>query len=98
MSPITRTPSAASTTTSGPPTAACARPKHPPVLITHQQIAFSTAAAVSVGSGRRGWLHTASLARIGRIVSALGQPGPHYPRREPTYFEAARMSREMDRL
>jgi hypothetical protein len=98
MSSITGTPSPASTTTSGPPTAAAARRKHPPVLITQQQIAFSTAAAVSVGSGRRGWLHTAPLARLGRIRSALGRPRPHYPRREPTYFEAARMSREMDRL
>jgi hypothetical protein len=98
MSPITGTPSAASTSTSGPPTAAAAGQKHPPVLITEQQIAFSTAAAVSVGSGRRGRLHTALMARLGRILSALEQPGPHYPRREPTYFEAARMSREMDRL
>lgn len=98
MSSITGTPSAVSTTTSGPPTAACARPKQPPVLITQQQIAFCTAAAVSVGSARRGWLHTALMARRGRILAALEQPGPHYPRREAAYFEAARMSREMDRL
>jgi hypothetical protein len=98
MSPITATPIAASTTTPGPPTAASARPKHPPVLITEQQIAFSTASAVSVGSARRGRLHTALLARHGRIRSVLGQPRPHYPRREPTHFEAARMSREMNRL
>ncbi len=98
MSPITGTLIAPSTTKAGPPTAASARRAHPPVLITEQQIAFSTAAAVSVGSGRRGRLHTASLARISRILSALEQPGPHYPRREPTYFEVARMSREMDRL
>ncbi len=98
MSSITGTPIDPSTTTSGPPTAAAAAQKQPPVLITEQQIAFSTAAAVSVGSGRRGRLHTTSLARIGRIRAALGQPRPHYPRREPTYFEAARMSREMNRL
>jgi hypothetical protein len=98
MSSITGTPSAASTPASGPPTAAYARPKQAPVVITQQQIAFCTAAAVSVGSARRGWLHAALMARRGRILSALELPGPRYPRRVPAYFEAARMSREMDRL
>jgi hypothetical protein len=95
---ITRTPIATSQTTSGAPTAASAQRKHSPVLITEKQIAFSTAAAVSVGSGRGGGLNTALLARIGRIVSALEQPRPHYPPRELACFETSRMSREMDRL
>jgi hypothetical protein len=98
MSPITGTALAPSTTTSGPPTAASARRKHQSVLITEQQIALSTAAAVSVGSGRRGWLDAAPMARLGRIRSALGQPRPRYSRREPAYFETSRMSREMERL
>jgi hypothetical protein len=35
---------------------------------------------------------------LGRILTALTKPRPHYPRREHAYFEAARMSRAMDRL
>jgi hypothetical protein len=38
------------------------------------------------------------IAAIGRIHIALPEPRPHYPWREPNYFEGARMSREMDRL
>jgi hypothetical protein len=32
------------------------------------------------------------------ILVALKQPLPHRPRRQLAYFEAARMSRAMDRL
>jgi hypothetical protein len=86
----------------------------PPVLVTEQEVAFGTAAAlglqprtsrwsfrairVFVESGRRRWLDTALMPRLGRVLSALTQPSPHHPRREPAYFEAARMSREMERL
>jgi hypothetical protein len=35
---------------------------------------------------------------LGRILTALMRPRPVYPRRELAYFEAARMSRAMDRL
>jgi hypothetical protein len=38
------------------------------------------------------------MARLGRILTELTQPRPSCPRREPSYFEAARMSRAMDRL
>ena len=85
-----------------------------PILVTEQEVTFGTAAAlgvkpktgrwrirairVSVESGRRRWLDTALMPRLGRVLSALTQPGPHHSRREPAYFEAARMSREMERL
>lgn len=71
----------------------CTLRKHAPVLITENQVAFSTAAARPVASTRRRW-----LGRLGRILITLTQPQPHRPRRKRAYFEAARMSRAMDRL
>jgi hypothetical protein len=56
------------------------------------------AAAAPVGSSRRRWLATTLMGRLGRILTALTQPRPVYSRRELAYFEAARMSRAMDRL
>jgi hypothetical protein len=38
------------------------------------------------------------MGGLGRILTALTQPRPLYPHRELAYFEAARMSRAMDRL
>lgn len=86
----------------------------PPILVTEQEVAFGTATAlglqprtsrwwiratqVFVESGRRRWLDAALMPRLGRVLSALTQPSPHHPRREPAYLEAARMSREMERL
>ena len=98
MSHVTSAPLASSDTESGPPTAACTLRKHAPILITEDQVAFSTAAAAPVASTRRRWLDTTLMGGLGRILSALTQPRPHYPRRELAYFEAARMSRAMDRL
>ena len=98
MSRVTPAPPAISDTESGPPTAACTLRKHAPVLITENQVAFSTAAAAPVGSGRRRWLDTILVGGLGRILTALTKPRPHYPRREHAYFETARMSRAMDRL
>ena len=46
----------------------------------------------------RRWLDTTLMGGLGRILAALPQPRPLYPRRDPAYFEAARMSRAMDRL
>jgi|HubBroStandDraft_3_1064219.scaffolds.fasta_scaffold2499363_1 hypothetical protein len=69
-----------------------------PVLITEQQLALSTAAAVSARSPRRRWLYATLVARLGRSRTALMQPRPHGPRLEPAYFESARMSRAMERL
>ena len=69
--------------------------KHAPILITENQVAFSTAAARPVTSPRRRWLGAALMGGLGRILIAPTQP---LPRRPVAYFEAARMSRAMDRL
>jgi hypothetical protein len=98
MSHLTPAPLATSDTESGPPTAAATLRKHAPVLVTENQVAFSTAAAAPVGSTRRRWLATTLMGGLGRILTAPTQPRPVYPRRELAYFEAARMSRAMDRL
>jgi hypothetical protein len=71
------------------------------VLITEQEVVFSTAAAISVppATTRRRWLLVATrAAAIGRILTSLPEPRPHYPPREPDYLQAARMSREMNHL
>ena len=38
------------------------------------------------------------MGGLGRILTAMAQPRPRYPRRELAYLEAARMSRAMERL
>jgi hypothetical protein len=96
MSHVTTAPRATPDTESVPPTAAGTLRKHAPVLVTEN--AFSTAAPVPVGSGLRRWLDTTLMGGLGRILTALTQPRPSQPHRELAYFEAARMSREMDRL
>jgi hypothetical protein len=98
MSHVTPTPLTTSDTESGPPTAACTLRKHAPVLITENQIAFSTAAAAPVASIRRRWLGTTLMGGLGRILTALTQPRQHQKQRDLAYLEAARMSRAMDRL
>jgi hypothetical protein len=69
----------------------------PQVLITEQEVRFSTAAAArSQSNAIAGWLMDAI-----RIVGASLQPPPprrHYPRRDPSYMERARMARAMERL
>ena len=88
MSHVTSAPLATSETEPG---------KHAPVVVTENQVAFSTAAA-AVPTTRRRWLDTTPLGGLGRILTALTQSLPHRPRRQLAYFEAARMSRAMDRL
>jgi hypothetical protein len=78
--------------------AAVMLPPPTPALVTEHEVALSTAAAAGSATTRRRWLHTSMMARIGRVLAALSQPGVHYPRRGPSYIEAARMSRAMDRL
>lgn len=87
-----------SDTESGPVTAASTLRKDAPVLITQNQIAFSTAAATPVGSTRRWWLDTTVVGGLRRILTALTHPRSHHSRRQLVYFETARMSRAMDRL
>jgi hypothetical protein len=98
MSHVTPAPLATSDTASGPLTTASTLWKHAPVLVTENQVVFSTAAAAPVGSTRRRWLDATLTGGLVRILAALTQPRPLYPRREAAYFEAARMSRAMDRL
>jgi hypothetical protein len=98
MSHVTPEPLATSDTESGRPTTASTPRKHAPVLITENQVAFATAAAAPVRSTRRPWLYTTLIAGLGRILTALAQPRPHYPPRALAYLDAGRMSRAMDRL
>ena len=98
MPHVTPTPLANSDTESGRPTAACTPPKHAPVLLTENQVAFSTAAATPAPTTRRRWLGTTPMGGVSRILTALTQLRPLYPHRELAYLEAARMSRAMDRL
>ena len=71
-----------------------------PVLITEQEVVFTTAAAALVppATAHRHWPSPTLIAAIRHIHIALPTPQPIYPRREATYFESARMSRLMDRL
>jgi hypothetical protein len=85
-------------TESSPPRAAWPLSQHAPILAAENQIGLGTAAAAPVGSTRRRWLDTNLMALLRRMLTALTQPRPLYPRRELAYFEAARMSRAMDRL
>jgi hypothetical protein len=98
MSHVTPAHLAPSDTESGPPTAACTLRKHAPVLITENQVAFSTAAATPAPTTRRRWLGTTRMGGVSRILTGLTQLRPLYPHRELAYLEAARMSRAMDRL
>lgn len=68
-----------------------------PLLISGQQIKFSTAVVLH-GHVRPRRRVTTLIAALGRIRSTLLEPRPHSPRHEPAYFETARMWREMSRL
>jgi hypothetical protein len=69
---------------------------HAPVLITPQQVVFSTAAATS---SRPASISRRVIDAIRGIGAAVHQPParPHSPQRF-SYFEDSRMAREMDRL
>jgi hypothetical protein len=71
-----------------------------PVLISEQHVVFTTAAAVLVppATTHRHWPGATLFAAVRRIHIALPEPRPIYPRREAGYFEAARMSRQIDHL
>jgi hypothetical protein len=83
---------------SAPPSAASTHRTPAPVLVTVQQVAFSTAAAAPVAPTLRRWLDTTPIAHVRGVMTALIQPRPRSPRREAIYFQTARMSREMERL
>ncbi len=71
-----------------------------PVLISEQEVVLSTAAAALVPPATipRHWRGTTLIAAIGRIHIGLPEPRPCYPRREASYLEGGRMSRQMDHL
>jgi hypothetical protein len=72
-----------------------------PLLISEQEVVCSTAAAAFVvppAMTHRHWRATPLIAAIGHVHIRLPEPLPHYSRREASYFEGARMSRQMDHL
>ena len=65
------------------------------VLVTEQEVVFSTAAAVAPqrqGAGHR------LLARLWRVLEGWTYASQRRPYSPPYYLERARMSREIDRL
>ena len=71
-----------------------------PVLVTEPEVVLSTTAAISAlpATTRHRRLGATLIAAIGRIHVRLPEPRPIYPRRESSYFEAARMSRAAEHL
>jgi hypothetical protein len=71
-------------------------PSHAPVVITQQEVVFSTAAAMSP---RPASISRRLIDAIRVVGAALHRPPArrHYPPRS-SYLELSRMAREMDRL
>jgi len=71
-----------------------------PVLIREQEVVFSAAATAVLPPATtvRHWRATRLVAAIGHIHIGLPGPRPLYPHREASYFESARMSRQMEHL
>lgn len=71
-----------------------------PVLIREQEVVFGTAATALLppATTQSHWRATRLIAAIGHIHIGLPGPRPLYPHREASYFESARMSRQMDHL
>jgi hypothetical protein len=92
-----------------PPLSAASTHRTPaPVLVTvhhvvfsavvFSAVVFSAAAAAPVAPTLRRRPDTTPMAQVRGVLTTLMQPRPHRPHRDPTYFQTARMSREMDRL
>jgi hypothetical protein len=71
-----------------------------PALVSEQEAMFNTAAAALLPSAttHRHWRATHLIAAIGHIHIGLPGPWADHPHREASYFESARMSRQMDHL
>lgn len=72
---------------------------HPPVLITEQEVAFSTAAAVALPRSKP--IHRVIAAVRAMFLSSAEDARPvprHYPPRRAGFLEDAAMAREMRRL
>jgi hypothetical protein len=84
---------------SAPSTLESTQSKPQPILITEQQVAFATAVATSLSpAAPRPRMAARVFAAVRGLRIGLPEPRPTYPRRGASYFEAARMSREMDHL
>jgi hypothetical protein len=71
----------------------------PPVLITEQEVAFSTAAAVALPRTKPARRAIAAVrAMFSSSVGDARSVPRHYPPRRPAYLEEAAMAREMHRL
>ena len=72
---------------------------HAPIVITEQEVAFSTAAAVSLPRAKPTRGVIVALRRMFLSSSADARPVPrHYPPRRDAFLEEAAMKREMHRL
>jgi hypothetical protein len=72
---------------------------HPPVLITEQEVAFSTAAAVALPRSKPIHGLIAAVRAMFQSSPEDARPVPrHYPPRRAAFLEDAAMAREMRRL
>jgi hypothetical protein len=67
----------------------------PEVLITEDEVVFSTTAAVAP---QRQWAGRRLLAGLWRALAGWRNPSHRHPSCPPYYLERARLSREIDRL
>lgn len=97
---LTELPASLVTPEAEPPplSAASTHPTPAPVLVAVHHVVFSAAAAAAVAPTLRRRPDTTPMAQVRGVLTTLMQPRPHRPHRDPTYFQTARMSREMDRL
>ena len=73
--------------------------RQPPVLITEQEVAFSTAAAVPLPRTKPPRRVIAALRAMFLSSSGGARPAPrHYPPRRDAFLEDAALAREMRRL
>jgi hypothetical protein len=83
---------------SAAPSAAPSVEESTEVLITTQEVVFSTAAAVGVRRETIGGRLVAMMRRIFATSTDASLPRPRYEPKRYAYLEDALMAREMDRL
>lgn len=73
---------------------------HLPTRPASRRVVLATAAgsAVPRAPAHHLWTATRLTAAVHHVHLRVPEPRPTHPRREAVYFEAARMSREMDHL
>ena len=84
--------------TTAPPAAPSAEAPSTEVLISTQQVLFSTAAAVGVRRESIGDRFAAIMRRMFATSTDAARPRPTYEPRRYGFLENALMAREMDRL